>query len=76
MEKPFDKANLVERLKAQGLPIAEEAVETVVKELFSWTKESLAIHPNALVKAIGLPAVEILQPLALQAVDKIDGQVG
>lgn len=76
MEKPFDKANLVERLKAQGLPIAEEAVEAVVKELFAWTKESLEIHPNALVKAIGVPAVEILQPLALQAVDKIDGQVG
>lgn len=76
MEKPFDTAALVEKLKAQGLPVAEQAAEAAVKAVFEWVDESLAIHPNALIKAIGVPALGILKPVVLEQVDKIDGQPG
>lgn len=76
MNKPFDTKDLAERLKAQGLPVLEDTAEVVVKEIFAWTKDSLAIHPNALVKSLGLPAVAVLEPLALEQVDKIDGKEG
>lgn len=76
MEKSFDAADLKNRLVAKGLPALEGIAEIVAAEVFAWTKDSLAIHPNALVKAIGLPAVAILEPLAMQAVDKIDGVEG
>ncbi len=76
MEKPFEFKALEERLKARGLSALEGLAEIVVEETFAWTKESLAIHPNVLVKAIGVPAVDVLEPLAKNLVDKIDGQPG
>lgn len=76
MEKPFDTKDLQARLEAKGMQAVENLAEIVANEVFDWTKDSLAIHPNALVKAIGLPAVEILKPLAMGAIDKIDGQPG
>ena len=76
MEKSFDTKDLAVRLEAKGLPAIEGLAEIVTAEVFAWVKDSLAIHPNALVKAIGLPAVAILEPLAMQAVDKIDGLPG
>jgi hypothetical protein len=76
MEKPFDFKALAEKLKSEGLPMAEAAAEKLAAAVFAWTEESLAIHPNVLVKGIGLPAVAILKPLALGAIDKIDGQPG
>lgn len=76
MEKAFDIKNLLERLKSKGLDVAEELAEVVVSETLDWASESCAVHENNLVKAIGVPAVAMLKPLALGAVDKIDGQVG
>lgn len=76
MKKSFDMNDLAERLKAKGLPAIEGVAELVVGEVFQWAEDSLMIHPNALVKGIGLPAVAILKPLAMEAVDKIDGQPG
>lgn len=74
--KPFEFAALEERLKARGLSALEGLAEIVVEETFAWTKESLAIHPNALVKEIGIPAVNVIEPLAKNLVDKIDGKEG
>lgn len=76
MTKPFDMKNLTERLEARGLTALEGLAEIVAEETFAWTEESCAIHPNALVKAIGIPAVQILKPLAQGAIDKIDGVEG
>lgn len=76
MEKPFDKAALAEKLKAQGLPLAEDLAEKLALCFFEWTEESLAIHPNPIVKTIGQGAVAALKPLALQEIDKIDGLPG
>jgi hypothetical protein len=74
--KPFDMKVLVEALKAKGLSQAEELAEVIVSEIFDWAGASCAAHSNVMVKAIGVPAVAILKPLALGAVDKIDGQPG
>lgn len=76
MEKAFDLKDLRERLKSKGLEVAEDLAEVLVSETMDWASDSCAIHPNALVKGIGIPAVAILKPLALGAVDKIDGKVG
>lgn len=76
MEQPFEFKALEERLKAKGLTAVEGLAEIIVAEVFGWTRESLAIHPNVLVKAIGVPAVDILEPIAKGFVDKIDGQEG
>jgi hypothetical protein len=76
MEKSFDTKDLAARLEAKGLPAVEGLAEVVLAEVFGWTEESLQIHENPLVKAIGIPALNILKPLAQKAVDKIDGQEG
>ena len=76
MEKAFDKKVLVAKLQAASLPIAEEAVEVLVKEVFDWAKESAAIHPNAIVKSAVPLAISVLEPVVKTALDKIDGQEG
>jgi hypothetical protein len=76
MEKAFDFKALEERLKAKGLTAIEGLAEIIVGETFDWAAESCAIHPNALVKAIGVPAIAMVKPLAMGAVDKIDGIPG
>ena len=76
MEKAFDTKVLIERLKAKGLDVAEDLAEVLVTETMDWASESCAMHENVLVKAIGVPAVAMLKPLALGQVDKIDGKVG
>lgn len=76
MEKPFDLKALEERLKAKGLTAVEGLAEIVAGETFAWAEESCAIHPNAIVKAIGAPAIAVIKPLAMGAIDKIDGQPG
>lgn len=76
MEKSFDLKNLEERLKARGLTAVEGLAEIVAEEVFAWTEESCQMHPNFLIKSMGVPAVAILKPLAMGAIDKIDGQEG
>lgn len=76
MEKPFDFKDLEARLKAEGLTAVEGLAEIVAKSVFDWAKASCEIHPNALVKAIGVPAVDMIRPLAMGAIDKIDGKEG
>lgn len=76
MDKPFDFKVLEERLKGKGLQAVEGLAEIVADEVISWTKDSLAIHPNALVKGLGLPAVAVIEPMIKGAIDKIDGQPG
>lgn len=72
----FDLKALEARLKAAGLPALEGVAEIVAKEVFGWLGDSCAASPNALVKSIGPAAIAVLQPLALSAIDKIDGQPG
>ena len=41
MEKAFDLKALVEELKAQGLPVAEEAAKVVVQSVLTWVEKSV-----------------------------------
>lgn len=76
MQKPFDKEALVAEMKAQGLPVLEEAVEKALVAFLSWLKKSGEIHENPYVKALVPSAVDIAQPLVLGQADKIDGVIG
>lgn len=76
MEKAFDVKVLVQKLAAQGLPLAEEAAELLVATVFEWTEESAAAHPNAIVKAAVPLAIQVVKPIVKEALNKIDGQVG
>jgi len=76
MEKPFDFKDLEERLKAKGLKQVEGLAETIATETFAWAEESCSIHPNLLVKSVGVPAVGIIKPLIMGQIDKIDGEEG
>lgn len=76
MEKPFDLKDLEARLKARGLTAVEGLAEIVAEEVFDWTSESAAIHPNMLIKSIVPAAIAVAKPLAKGWIDQIDGQPG
>ena len=76
MEKPFDTAALVEKLKAEGLPMAEDIAQKAVAVVFEWVSESCAIHENDLVKSIGVPAIALIKPIVDGQLDKLDGVIG
>lgn len=72
----FDLKDLEARLKAKGLVAVEGLAKIVTTEVFGWLNDSCVASSNVMVKAIGPAAVAILEPLALGAVDKIDGVSG
>lgn len=69
--KAYDLKVLLEKLKAQGLELTEEAVKIFVKQLVIWLQESAAISENKIddVAALGLPELE---KLALKLADDIN----
>jgi hypothetical protein len=72
MQKPFDVADLGERLKANGLPAVEGLAEVVASQVFNWLSDSLVLEAasNPLF-AIGVPVLKALEPLILAEVKKI-----
>ena len=46
MEKPYDFKNLLERLKAEGIEVAEETAKAFIKTLFPWLTESALMSEN------------------------------
>lgn len=74
MLKPFDRIELQKRLEKNGVTAAEKVAEIIVVEVLQWVEDSCMIHENSIVRAIGAPAVKVIRPLALQAVDQIDGK--
>lgn len=75
MNGPFDKQNLVERLKSKGLHITEELVGVLAGETLDWAKESFEIHPNPYMK-FAAPIVASVKPMVMGEIDKIDGVAG
>jgi hypothetical protein len=75
LQKAWDKAALVDYLKAQGLPLAEDVAEKLVTGLFDWVDASLVLE-GGMVLAIGEPASKALRTLAMKQADKIDGVEG
>lgn len=75
MEKAFDTKALLAELKGKGLDVAEELVEVLAVTVLEWTEKSVIIHPNPYVKFLA-PVLGTVKPMILEAIDKIDGQVG
>lgn len=75
MTQPFDTKDLVAKLKAKGLDVAEELVATLANEVLDWTSESCLLHTNPIVK-MGAGVVSAVKPIIMEQIDKIDGQVG
>jgi hypothetical protein len=70
-----DKKQLVEKLKAEGLNVAEEALKDTIEVAFKVGEEALkATKATWVPLAIGF--LPMLKSFLLEAVDKIDGQVG
>lgn len=75
MEKAYDIKALADRLKSRGLDIAEEAAKIMVEETLLWVEESAKLSATPY-DDMGLIVLPQLKKLALDAVDKIDGQEG
>lgn len=75
MEKAYDVADLMAKLKARGLDVAEEAAKVIIEESFNWLQESapLSATPYDDMALIILPQ---LKAFALAQADKIDGVAG
>jgi hypothetical protein len=74
-KKAYDIANLAIKLKDQGLELAEESAELILKATFEWLEESakLSATPYDDMAMIVIPQVK---NFISKAVDKIDGQQG
>ena len=72
MTTAYDLMDLVNRLKAHGLDIAEEAVKAVIVEVFGWTEASIRLSATPF-DDVALVVLPKLRELALKAADSIDG---
>lgn len=74
-QQAYDVKVLVEKLKAKGLDLAEDAAKSVISETFDWLLESAKASKTP-IDDIAVPFLPHLKDLALKAADKLDGQVG
>lgn len=75
MEKAYDVKDLVVRLKSIGLDVAEAAAGGAVVQVCEWFEASAKLSPTPF-DDVALVVVPQLKAKVLEAVDKIDGQVG
>jgi hypothetical protein len=75
MSKAFDIKDLGEKLKAKGLPVAEEALEEVYEAVKEWLLQGAAIQ-GGIVGGIVPVAVAAIDGFAKEQIDKIDGEPG
>lgn len=71
----YEVKALVEKLKAKGLDVAEEAAKVVVEETLSWVAEE-AVKSENKIDDLLVAIIPVVKPHILSAVDKIDNQVG
>lgn len=75
MEKAYDLKALGLKLKAQGLPIAEESLEAAAGKFYvafkEWVQESAVLSENKIDDVIA-PFIGQLDPIVLPAIEKID----
>lgn len=70
------KNELVELLKAEGLEVAEETVELLVKAIFKALPVIAAKTTNTMDDMVVAALAPILERELLKLTDKIDGQEG
>jgi len=79
MEKAYDLKELGKRLKDQGLPIAEDALEVIASKVYvvvkEWAKESAPLSKSPIDDFVA-PFYDQLDPVIFKAIDKIDGEEG
>lgn len=73
--KPYDLKVLAEKLKAKGLDVAEESLKILVNETLDWVSESAPASPNKVDDIVSM-AIPFIKPKIMEAIDKVDGQVG
>lgn len=69
------KKVIVEKLKKQGLDVAEDAVTKMVKAVFEALPEILVLTPNKF-DDLTIPVLGIIEAQIVKLCDKIDGQEG
>lgn len=75
MVKAYDVKELVNKLKARGLDVAEEMAVVIIEETLVWVDESAVLSENKIDDVARL-GIEPLKKLALKLADKIDGKEG
>lgn len=75
MEKAYDTKALVEKLKAKGMDVAEDAAILAVTEVMAWFKESALLSENKYDDLV-LGVLPLIETEILKLVDKIDGKEG
>ncbi len=68
----FDVKELVERLKVKGIPLAEDVVQDLTKEIFAWAGESCALKGGFF--AVAVPLLPLVLAQVVAAEDKLDGK--
>ncbi len=75
-EKPaYDLKLYLEKLKAEGLDLAEDAAAKVLKCTFSWLRESAEKSDNKIDDMVA-PLLVPVEKYVLTQIDKIDGEAG
>lgn len=75
MESAYQLSVLVAQLKGRGLDVAEEGAKVIIDEVFNWVEASAKLSKTPY-DDMGLVVLPMLKAKALEAADKIDGQVG
>ena len=75
MEKPYSGKALADKLKSKGIDVAEEAAKAVAESVMEWLQESAVASVTPFDDLMG-PVIAAAKPHIMEALDKIDGQVG
>lgn len=75
MEKAFDPKDLVEKLKAKGMDVAEDMAKLIAVEVMDWLGESFALSENKYDDLV-LPLMPPIKAFVVSQLDKIDGKEG
>lgn len=75
MDKAYDLDALLKELKEQGLDLAEESAVLVYKALMNWLEASARASANPFDDVVLLVRKQV-DEIVLDAIDRIDGEVG
>jgi hypothetical protein len=76
MEKAFDPAALLEKVKGNGLVVAEAGAEALALGVFEWLEESFALSENKYDDMLGAALLPAIKAKAFEAINKVDGIEG
>jgi hypothetical protein len=71
----YELSKLAEKMKSKGLEVAEDAAQVALDAVVEWVQEGAVESANKVDDVI-VPLMAALKPMADQAIDKIDGEVG